>query len=78
MLSINYVTCFKEVLVNFTPTKNIDIEKKVAIFLYAISNHLKNRVLKREFARSVEIVNRQFGVVLQSILKLHGVLLKKP
>ena len=60
------------------PTKNMNVEEMVAIFLYIISHHAKNRILKREFVRSGETVSRQFTVVLNSILRLHSVLLKNP
>ena len=60
-----------------SPTKNMDIKEMVAVFLYAISHHAKTRVLKREFVRSGEILSRQFGVVLQSVIKLYGIFLKK-
>ncbi|XVF40553.1 hypothetical protein PTKIN_Ptkin01aG0122900 [Pterospermum kingtungense] len=60
------------------PTKNMNVEEMVAIFLYIISHHAKNRIIKREFVKSGETVSRQFGHVLNSILRLQGVLLKKP
>ena len=60
------------------PTKNMNVEEMVAIFLYIISHHAKNRIIKREFVRSGETVSRQFGLVLNSILRLQAVLLKKP
>ena len=39
---------------------------------------MKNRVLKCQIARSGEIVSRQFHSVLNSVLKLHNILLRKP
>ena len=60
------------------PTKNMNVEEMVAIFLYIISHHAKNRIIKREFVRNGETVSRQFGFVLNSILRLQAVLLKKP
>ncbi|XVF07647.1 hypothetical protein REPUB_Repub06bG0157500 [Reevesia pubescens] len=60
------------------PTKNMNIEEMVAIFLYIISHHAKNRIIKREFVKSGETVSRQFGVVLNSVLRLQAVLLKSP
>ena len=50
----------------------------VAIFLHIISHDVKNRVMRRQFARSSETVSRQFNVVLCVLLRLHEVLLKKP
>lgn len=59
-------------------TKNMDVEEMVAIFLHIISHDVKNRIIRRQFARSGETISRQFNVVLNGILHLHGVLLKKP
>ncbi|XVF62239.1 hypothetical protein PTKIN_Ptkin08bG0201600 [Pterospermum kingtungense] len=60
-----------------TPTKNISVEEMVAIFFYIISHHAKNRIIKSEFVRSGETVSRQFSHVLNYILRLQEVLLKK-
>uniref|UniRef100_A0A803QYQ2 DUF8040 domain-containing protein n=1 Tax=Cannabis sativa TaxID=3483 RepID=A0A803QYQ2_CANSA len=59
-------------------TKNIDVEEMVAIFLHIISYDIKNRIVRQQFARSGETVSRQFNVVLNALLRLHGLLLKKP
>ncbi|KAL5543802.1 hypothetical protein UlMin_007586 [Ulmus minor] len=56
----------------------MDVEEMVAIFLHIISHDVKNRIMRSQFARSAETVSRQFKVVLNSILRLHEVLLKKP
>ncbi|XVE86648.1 hypothetical protein DITRI_Ditri18aG0051600 [Diplodiscus trichospermus] len=56
----------------------MNVEEMVAIFLYIVSHHVKNRIIKREFVRSGVIVRRHFGLVLNSILRLQAVLLKKP
>ncbi|XP_039119008.1 uncharacterized protein LOC120255179 [Dioscorea cayenensis subsp. rotundata] len=50
----------------------------VALFLYILSHHAKNRIVKREFVRSGETISRQFGLVLLSVLRLHTELFKKP
>lgn len=59
-------------------TKNMTLEEIVAIFLYTIAHHKKNRVVSSYFYRSGETVSRQFHLCLKAILKLHVVLLKKP
>ncbi|KAK3219194.1 hypothetical protein Dsin_013164 [Dipteronia sinensis] len=56
----------------------MDVEEMVAIFLHIISHDVKNRIMRRQFARSGETVSRQFNVVLNAILCLHELLLKKP
>ncbi|KAL5546236.1 hypothetical protein UlMin_005923 [Ulmus minor] len=58
--------------------KNMNVEEMVAIFLHIISHDVKNRIMRRQFACSGETVSRQFNVVLNGILCLHKVLLKKP
>ena len=50
----------------------------VAIFLHIISHDVKNRIMRRQFARSGETVSRQFNVVLSALLRLHELLLKRP
>ena len=57
-------------------TKNMNAEEMMAIFLYIISHHAKNRIITKEFVRSGETVNRQFDLVLNSILRFQAVLLK--
>ena len=37
------------------PTKNMIIKEQVAMFLYIISHHLKNQVIRQNFQRSSEI-----------------------
>ncbi|KAL5549458.1 hypothetical protein UlMin_004689 [Ulmus minor] len=59
-------------------TKNMDVEEMVAIFLHIISHDVKNRIMRRQFARSGETVRRKFNVVLNGLLRLYEVLLKKP
>ncbi|XP_057531016.1 protein ALP1-like [Amaranthus tricolor] len=59
-------------------TRNMTVEEIVAIFLYTISHHKKNRCDSSYFYSSGETVSRQFHLCLMTILKLHDVLLKKP
>ncbi|XVF67018.1 hypothetical protein PTKIN_Ptkin10aG0087000 [Pterospermum kingtungense] len=58
-------------------TSNIDVEEMVAIFLYIIAHHTKNRVIKWQIARSSETVSRTFHVVLKAVLPLHSLLCQK-
>ncbi|KAG6497533.1 hypothetical protein ZIOFF_045434 [Zingiber officinale] len=58
--------------------RNISINELVISFLHIITHNVKNRVLKRQTARSGETISRQFHLVLNSILRLHNILLKKP
>ncbi|XP_026662506.2 uncharacterized protein LOC113463064 [Phoenix dactylifera] len=50
----------------------------VAIFLHIISHDVKNRIIKRQVVRSSETISRQFHVVLNFVLCLHSMLLRKP
>lgn len=58
--------------------KNMSISELVISFLHIIAHNVKNRVLKRQTARSGETVSRQFHSVLNSVLRLHNILLRKP
>ncbi|KAG6491643.1 hypothetical protein ZIOFF_046578 [Zingiber officinale] len=60
------------------PTKNTSIEEVVAMFIYTLAHHKKSRTINLPFYRSIEIVSRQFHEVLNAILKLYHILLKKP
>ncbi|KAK2660234.1 hypothetical protein Ddye_006767 [Dipteronia dyeriana] len=55
----------------------MDVEEMVDIFLHIISHDVKNIIMRRQFARSGETINRKFNVVLNAILCLHELLLKK-
>uniref|UniRef100_A0A9I9EDX3 DUF8040 domain-containing protein n=1 Tax=Cucumis melo TaxID=3656 RepID=A0A9I9EDX3_CUCME len=50
----------------------------VAIFLHIVAHDIKNRVARRHFARSGETMSRHFNVVLNTVLRLHEILLKQP
>ncbi|XP_039130874.1 uncharacterized protein LOC120267259 [Dioscorea cayenensis subsp. rotundata] len=74
-----YKLCdMSESIGRLAPMKNMNIKEMVALFLYIISHHAKNRIVKREFVRSGETISRQFGLILLSILRLHEDLFKKP
>nr|GEW88026.1 hypothetical protein [Tanacetum cinerariifolium] len=54
------------------------LEEIVALFLYVLAHHKKNRTISLLFLRSGETISRQFNRCLLAILKLHGELLQKP
>ncbi|KAG6469112.1 hypothetical protein ZIOFF_073810 [Zingiber officinale] len=58
--------------------RNMSINELVISFLHIIAHNVKNRVLKRQTARSGETISRHFHLVLNSIMRLHNILLKKP
>ena len=60
------------------PTKYVDVEEMVVIFLHIVAHDVKNRVMRRQFARSGETVSKHFNIVLNAILRLYDVLLRKP
>uniref|UniRef100_A0A803KZ00 Transposase n=2 Tax=Chenopodium quinoa TaxID=63459 RepID=A0A803KZ00_CHEQI len=59
-------------------TRNMSLQEIVAMFLYTLSHHKKNRSIGNYFYRSGESVSRQFNLCLLAVLKLHHHLLKKP
>ncbi|XP_057540777.1 uncharacterized protein LOC130818632 [Amaranthus tricolor] len=59
-------------------TRNMSLEEIVAMFLYTLAHHLKNRTIRSHFFRSGESVSRNFHRCLLAVLKLHTHLLKKP
>uniref|UniRef100_A0A803N5Y7 Myb/SANT-like domain-containing protein n=1 Tax=Chenopodium quinoa TaxID=63459 RepID=A0A803N5Y7_CHEQI len=59
-------------------TKNMSLQEIVAMFLYTLAHHKKNRSIGQYFFRSGETVSRQFYLCLRALLKLHEVLLYNP
>ncbi|KAL8476785.1 hypothetical protein ACS0TY_029184 [Phlomoides rotata] len=59
-------------------TRNVTISEQVAIFLTVLSHHTKNRVVKYSFRRPGYTISKHFNSVLNTILKLHRVLLVTP
>ncbi|KAL2893375.1 Nuclear receptor coactivator 2 [Bienertia sinuspersici] len=59
-------------------TRHMSVEEIVAIFLYTLAHHKKNRTVGAYFYRSGESISRQFHLCLKAVLKLHVELLKKP
>ena len=56
---------------------NMSLEEIVALFLYTLAHHFKNRVVGHHFIRSGESVSRNFHRCLLAVLKLHEHILKK-
>ena len=63
---------------NLKENRNMSITELVVSFLHIMAHNVKNRVLKNQIARFGETVSRQFYLVLNSVLKLHNVLLRNP
>uniref|UniRef100_A0A803MII0 DDE Tnp4 domain-containing protein n=1 Tax=Chenopodium quinoa TaxID=63459 RepID=A0A803MII0_CHEQI len=59
-------------------TRNMSLQEIVAMFLYTLAHHQKNRSIGNLFLRSGETVSRQFNLCLKVVLKLHEHLLYKP
>ncbi|KAL3507240.1 hypothetical protein ACH5RR_032622 [Cinchona calisaya] len=59
-------------------TRNMTLEEIVAMFVYALAHHKKNRTVAHKFLRSGETVSRHFNQCLLAVLKLHHMLLKTP
>ena len=58
-------------------SKYVDVEEIVTLFLHILAHHVKNRVIKFRFLRFGETVSRHFNAVLNAVIRLQGVLLKK-
>ncbi|KAL8504609.1 hypothetical protein ACS0TY_015971 [Phlomoides rotata] len=59
-------------------SKHVVAREKVAMFLYILAHHTKNRAIKFQFKRSGQTVSKYFHMVLRSVLKLHSLFLVKP
>ncbi|KAH6796886.1 hypothetical protein C2S52_021440 [Perilla frutescens var. hirtella] len=57
-------------------TRTHAVDEQVAIFLYILAHHQKNRTMKTNFLRSGETISRYFNKVLNAVLRLQGHLLK--
>lgn len=60
------------------PTKNMEVEELVAMFLHIIAHDERVRVVKRLLAHSSETITRQFRTMLHAVLHLHPILFAKP
>ncbi|KAL2895479.1 Protein ANTAGONIST OF LIKE HETEROCHROMATIN PROTEIN 1 [Bienertia sinuspersici] len=52
-------------------TRHMSVEEIVAIFLYTLAHHKKNRIVGAYFYRSGESISCQFHLCLKANLKLH-------
>ncbi|OMO97862.1 hypothetical protein CCACVL1_04429 [Corchorus capsularis] len=59
-------------------SRNSTVEELVISFLHIAAHNVKNRILKRQIGRFGKTVSRQFHAVLNAILRLHSLCLKKP
>ena len=59
-------------------TNNMLADEQVAMFLHILAHHAKNRVIRKMFGRSAEVISRHYHNVLNAVLRLQGVLLKRP
>ncbi|XP_058192193.1 protein ALP1-like [Rhododendron vialii] len=59
-------------------SRNVCLEERVAIFLWILAHHTKQRRTKLHFWRSTETVSRHFNVVLLGVLRLYDMLLVRP
>ncbi|KAL8540874.1 hypothetical protein ACS0TY_002206 [Phlomoides rotata] len=74
----NRLCCLLQNLGGLRSTRNVSISEQVAIFLTALSHLTKNRVVKHSFRRSGYTISKHFNGVLNTLLRLHRVLLAKP
>lgn len=59
-------------------SRDVNVEEQVCFFLHILAGHQKNRSIKHAYRRSSETVSKYFNNVLNCLLRLHDVLLKKP
>ncbi|PIN02346.1 hypothetical protein CDL12_25142 [Handroanthus impetiginosus] len=52
--------------------------EKVCMFLIVLAHHIKNRIVKGDFIRFGEALNKHYHAVLKAVLKLHLILLVNP
>nr|GEX52627.1 hypothetical protein [Tanacetum cinerariifolium] len=77
-------TCFSklchmlETFGGLRPTRNMDVDEQVAIFLHIVAHNAKNRVMICRFHRSTKTISRCFTRVCNAVIRLHPRLLKKP
>ncbi|XP_057491345.1 uncharacterized protein LOC130777068 [Actinidia eriantha] len=66
--------CHLLMQIGLQDSRDVCVAEKVAIFLWILSHHTKNRRTQFQFLRSGETISRHFNTVLLAILRLHGVL----
>nr|KAJ0213897.1 hypothetical protein LSAT_V11C400227860 [Lactuca sativa] len=70
--------CMLETLGGLKPSRNMEIDEQVAIFLHILAHNVKNRIIICQFRRSGETINRYFIRFCYEVIRLHTRLLKKP
>ncbi|XP_058208117.1 protein ALP1-like [Rhododendron vialii] len=70
--------CFLVRGVGLGDSRNVCLEERVAIFLWVLGHHTKQRRTKYDFWRSIETVSRHFNDVLLAVLRLYNMLLVTP
>ncbi|KAK1441000.1 hypothetical protein QVD17_06836 [Tagetes erecta] len=63
---------------NLKASKYVQVDEQVAIFLYVLAHHVKNRVAKFLFHRSGETISKHFNNVLNFVIRLQNELFEKP
>ncbi|KAJ9541571.1 hypothetical protein OSB04_028077 [Centaurea solstitialis] len=66
-----------EIFENLNPSRNMNIDEQVVIFLHIFAHNAKNCVIICRFFRSEETVSRHFARVCNATIRLHTCLLKK-
>ncbi|KAI3695280.1 hypothetical protein L1987_78275 [Smallanthus sonchifolius] len=59
-------------------SKYLQLDEQVAIFLYVLAHHVKNRVAKFLFHRSRDTISKHFHNVLNAVIRLQDELFQKP
>ncbi|KAL8528859.1 hypothetical protein ACS0TY_006355 [Phlomoides rotata] len=59
-------------------TRNCTIAEQVAMFLSILAHHTKNCIVKSNHVRSGRTVSKHFHRVLNSVIRLHSILLSQP
>ncbi|KAI8555559.1 hypothetical protein RHMOL_Rhmol05G0181300 [Rhododendron molle] len=70
--------CFLVRGVGLGDSRHVCLEERVAIFLWVLGHHTKQRRTKYDFWRSIETVSRHFNAVLLAVLRLYNMLLVTP
>ena len=60
-----------------TASKNVTINEIVALFLHILAYGTKYRWIKASFARSAEIISRQFHLILKAVMKIGKYFIKE-
>ena len=69
--------CMLKTLGGLKPSRNMEIDEQVAIFLHILAHNVKNRVIICQFRRSGETISRHVIRICNAVIRLHSHLLKK-